>query len=234
MRFPETSAVGIPHPRVPGLVVVDEGFASKGTRDYFARRFLDGREIETYDALATRRQIDWLSGRIAAKDAVRHHLWQAGVGPIFPIEVEVHVEASGRPRIELAERLRPRALAVSIAHKHGLAAALVRDARAVGLDVERVEPRDDAFLELAFAPAERALFPAAPGRARDEAIARAWAAKEALGKRRGSGLEHNPRRLVVGALGPAGASGWVEVDVDGVRVETLVEDERVWAWTEDA
>ena len=67
-----------------------------------------------------------------------------------------------------------------------------RRRRRPGIDVEKIAPRGDAFEALAFADDELARVPAA---ARDEWITRMWAAKEAAGKARGTGLAGRPKDL---------------------------------------
>jgi len=123
-------------------------------------------------------------------------------------------------------------LAVSIAHKRGIAVALLgRDGRAPGIDVERVEPRDAAFERTAFADEERALLDtlapvgASGAELRHEWIARFWAAKEALSKARGTGLGGAPGRF------PIERVDGERIVVDGRSVDTLREDEWVLAWT---
>ncbi|MDX1661966.1 MAG: 4'-phosphopantetheinyl transferase superfamily protein, partial [Gemmatimonadota bacterium] len=187
-----------------------------------ARRYLDGEEIETYRSLGPRRKAGWLNGRIAAKDAVRRWHWERGGGPTYPIEVRIDGGGDRPPevRFDPAPDLR-----LSIAHKGPVAAAIVAEGRAVGLDLERIEPRDEGFDEVAFGPPERDLLPA--GGDRDEWRARFWAAKEALAKMRGTGLRGNPRAFPV-----TGTDGET-VTVDGTPVETRRRDEWIVAWTEE-
>jgi phosphopantetheine--protein transferase-like protein len=227
MLYPDRNALARAHPRIPGAFVLVPRLERVATRDYFARRFLSSPEIEIYRALNPRRQIEWLAGRIAAKDAVRSALWERGAQAVFPIEVEIVDEPSGRPNVVSA---RATDLAVSIAHKRGIAVALLGRGRgcAPGVDVERVEPRDAGFERTAFGEAERALLEriAAGGSdARLEWIARFWAAKEALAKARGSGLGGAPGRF------PIERVDGERLVVDGRPVDTLREGEWVFAWT---
>ena len=59
------------------------------TREQLERRFLGERERAEYEAQPPRSQRAWLAARIAAKDAVRDHLWSHEVGPLFPVEIEL-------------------------------------------------------------------------------------------------------------------------------------------------
>jgi phosphopantetheine--protein transferase-like protein len=233
MLYPDRNALARAHPRIPGAFTLVPRLERVATRDYFARRFLSSPEIETYRTLNPRRQIEWLAGRIAAKDAVRSVVWERGAEAVFPIEIEIVDEPSGRPTVVTK---RASDLAVSIAHKRGIAVALLgRDGRAPGIDVERVEPRDAAFERTAFADEERALLDAVSAgdprgsELRQEWIARFWAAKEALSKARGTGL--------FTGLGGAPTRYPIErvdgerIVVDGRSVDTLREGEWVLAWT---
>src|SRR5205823_13334747 len=140
----------------------------------------------------------WLAGRIAAKDAARDWLWRHGNGPIFPVEIAVDSEPSGRPVLRVPGGLD---LRVSIAHKGDVAVATVALGRDVGIDLERVEPRADGFEATALTDAERRVLP--EGEGRDAAVTLLWAAKEAVGKARGTGLAGRPRALEVTARGGA-------------------------------
>jgi acyl transferase domain-containing protein/phosphopantetheinyl transferase len=220
MIKPETNVLAEPHPRIPDCHVLRTDLSRTTTRDYFARRYLDMTGVEAYRAMNPRRQLDWLPGRIAAKDAVRHWLWRHGAGPLFPIEVQVESEPSGRPAVRCAGA---GDLRLSLAGKPGITAAIVADGRDVGLDVERVEPRDPGFERAAFGDAERTLLPA--GEERDAWVARFWAAKEAVAKCRGTGLAGAPRRL------PVQERDGERLVVDGQWVDTLAEGAIVYAWT---
>ncbi len=221
MINPENNTLSEPHPVIPDCHVFREGLARSATRDYFARRYLDAREIEAYRAMNPRRQLEWLPGRIAAKDAVRSFLWKRGAGPLYPIEVEILNEDGGRP---LARCAVGGDLRISIAGKRGIAVARVAEGRDVGIDLERVERREPAFEALAFGERELGLLPATD---RDEWVARFWAAKEALAKLRGTGLAGNPRRFEVGQRDGG------RLVVDGHPVETLADGGFAYAWTSD-
>ncbi|MDX1661106.1 MAG: beta-ketoacyl synthase N-terminal-like domain-containing protein, partial [Gemmatimonadota bacterium] len=171
-----------PHPDLPDGCWTPEPVDRPSAMEYFARRYLDGEEIETYRSLGPRRKAGWLNGRIAAKDAVRRWHWERGGGPTYPIEVRIDGGGDRPPEV----RFDPVPdLRLSIAHKGPVAAATVAEGRAVGLDLERIEPRHEGFDEVAFGAPERDLLPAGGGR--DEWRARFWAAKEALAKMRGTG-----------------------------------------------
>ena len=161
----------------------------------------------------------------AARLALRPHRRQ-GRGaraprapPVFPVEIALENDAEGRPRVGAPAR----DLRVSIAHKGDAAVAIAAAGHDVGIDVERVEPRDRAFAEIAFSDDELRLI--APSDDRDEWLTRLWAAKEAVGKARGTGLAGRPARAAHHRphrrAGPRRRPG----------VETRREGAHVVAWT---
>src|SRR6185295_2292 len=161
------------------------------TRERIARRFLGETERDEYERQTPRRQRSWLAGRIAAKDAVRTQLWRLGHGPLFPVEIAIANEPSGRPVVRTSTG---RNLRVSIAHKGDVAVALACERRPVGIDIERIETRGESFAELSFTEEELRLVKDEP---RDEAWTRLWSAKEAAAKACGTGLAGSPVRFPV-------------------------------------
>jgi hypothetical protein len=77
-------------------------------------------------------------------------------------------------------------------------AAIAVHGQPVGIDIERREPLDDAFLESICTPSER-------GRGLDPASL--WCSKEALAKALGDALAYDPRRLESPLLWPDWRSG---------------------------
>lgn len=136
-----------------------------------------------------KRKWEWLRGRVAAKDAVRFLK-----GAILPADVSVIApgEDDG-PRLgAIWPATWGSAPHVSITHKGEFAMAAAADADlydGVGIDVETIAPRGEAFITTAFAPSEQAHIAAQPeGAARDLFITRMWCAKEAAAKSFGVGL----------------------------------------------
>jgi phosphopantetheinyl transferase len=126
---------------------------------------------------------------------VRDLLWRLGEGPLFPVEVTIDNEPSGRP---VASAPGGRDVRVSIAHKDGIAVAMASEGRAVGIDVERVEARGEAFAAIALTRDELRLVDGEmEGPARDEGWTRLWCAKEAAAKAAGTGLGGAPHRFPV-------------------------------------
>lgn len=207
LMYPERNALAAPR---EDYVAVTEHWRAAASRELMMRRYLGERERVQHDAIGPRGRRGWLLGRIAIKDAVRLHRWKRGEGAIFPVEVEVRNEPSGRPVVDGGLR-------VSVAHKDELAVAIVSE-RDVGIDIERIEPRTDAFAGVAYTARELALGTG------DEHLARLWAAKEAVAKARGTGIT-DPKRFEVRAVD--GERFVIDDDV----VETRRDGNYVIAWT---
>ena len=209
LMYPELNVLAEPH---GDHVLVREHWRAAASRELMMRRYLGERERAAHEALGPRGRRGWLLGRIAVKDAVRMHAWRSGLRPIYPVEIEVTNDAQGRPSVVGSE------LPVSIAHKDDLAVAIVGEpGQTVGIDLERIEPRTDAFIDIAYTAAERALA------TDDEQRARLWAAKEAVAKARGTGIT-DPKKLEVRALGE-------RLAIDEFVVDTRREGDYVVAWT---
>ncbi len=199
---------------VPGNVVLfDDRYDTAILRDYISRRYLTASERATYDTLSPKRRRQWLAGRVAAKDAVRNYLRDRsaieaprrqsssveprGLEPIYPQEVLIENDAAGAPKVRSnVTDVVPQALQVSIAHKGTLAAAIVGE-QSVGIDLERVEPRDANFVSLVFNDAECALL--RDDEDDDSAYTRGWVVKEAAAKAAGTGLGGRLRDFVIDA-----------------------------------
>jgi phosphopantetheinyl transferase len=111
---------------------------------------------------------------------------------------------------------------VSIAHSDKIAVALATEGTDPGIDVERVEPRTEAFAALSFSAEELSLL---PGVDRDEWLTRFWCAKEAVGKARGTGLAGSPRTLRIMSLEGE------RLLVEDKWVESMLIGDYVVAWT---
>jgi acyl transferase domain-containing protein/phosphopantetheinyl transferase len=188
LKAPDRLALAQPQPG--GWVLAREGWPDSASRDVVRRRFLGRAERAEYDTRNPNAQRQWLLGRIAAKDAVRHHLWAHSDRPIFPIEVGVTNDERGRP---LVTGPTDADLRVSIAHTTSLGVALVAEGVDVGIDVEAVAPRSATFEATTLSAAEQAVVGTAEGIERDLLLTRCWAAKEAAAKAAGTGLQGRPK-----------------------------------------
>jgi 3-oxoacyl-(acyl-carrier-protein) synthase/phosphopantetheinyl transferase len=220
--FPEHNRIAQRQPG--GWYLVHERWPDPATRELIMRRYLSAAERADYQRHNPRVARQRLLGRIAVKDAVRQWLWDAGAGPVFPIEVTVSNDPSGRPRVAGPFTEAPE---VSLAHTGSLAAAVVGNpgcSPRVGIDIELITDRDERTVAAIFTDAERRLLNALSSSVaeRPSWVARFWAAKEAVGKAAGTGLGGRPHRFAVErvdgdrllvATGDGVTSRWVQTEV---------------------
>lgn len=190
-----------------GLFVFDLPFRSNWTRVMLTKSYLTGRETARVDGSKTmghRNAI--LRGVVAAKDGLKQWLaLHRGVDTLFPSEIEIGHDEHGAPVGIVAGQAAP--LALSISHKPDIAAVLVGGAQRVGIDVECIETRGDAFERLNYDADEITFFAAQPDTERAFWQTLFWTAKEAWGKCNGRGLAGAPRRIRVREVRSVGA-GW--------------------------
>ncbi|MDT0377528.1 beta-ketoacyl synthase N-terminal-like domain-containing protein [Streptomyces sp. DSM 42041] len=236
-RFPGQNTLSTLEP--DGPAVVHERWPDLATRELIMHNMLGSAERARYEELPPIRRRQWLLGRIAAKDAVRGLLWREGEGEVYPAEIALHNDASGRP---LATGVHGRTLGeltVSLAHRAEVAVALARRGPC-GVDVEEITERPRATVEAACGPEERELLDTLVSSGGDDEpvwFTRFWAAKEAVAKARGTGLAGRPAAFRVVAADP----DQVRVAVDGTTYDvsvrltanpsTLPERRYVLAWT---
>jgi phosphopantetheinyl transferase len=218
--------------------------------DAEARRYFDGREWSGLleDRRPEKRRLQRIWGRVAAKAAAIEAIRRNGGRDVRPEALRIEPDAHGRPVLGWAGpgALECPAPGVSIAHTDGVAVGLahVDPSRPIGVDVERVVPREPRFVELALEPGGLAWLDALatdPG-TRAAWVARLWCAKEAAGKATGRGLVVGPGSVsieggepatgtVLVALGPqlAGVAPGLAARV--LRVRTGTRGDFAWAWT---
>ncbi|MFF4160942.1 beta-ketoacyl synthase N-terminal-like domain-containing protein [Streptomyces sp. NPDC001678] len=237
-RRPGHSTVSLLHDG--GWHLVFDHWPDPASRELTVRNLMGGAERRAYADQPPRRRRQWLLGRIAAKDAVRHHLWQHGAGPVFPAEIRVRNDTAGRPHPEGVHGRELPPLGLSLAHCQEAAVALVRPAGAapVGIDIEEITERPAATRDAVLAEDEQELFERLGGGPR--ALSRIWAAKEAAAKAEGTGLRGRPRdfRVRVDEGGrstvraPSGRSHSVSF-AETANPSGLPSRRYVVAWTED-
>lgn len=241
-RAPERNTLSMAQPG--GWALLHDRWPDLASRELYMRNHLGAAERIAYERAAPRQRRSLLLGRIAVKDAVRHHLWDAGAGPLFPAEIRVGNDEAGRPFVTGNHTDAVPPLAVSLAHCADVGVAMVRAAGVrVGIDVQQVVEHPDSTVEFSLSDAEKALLDDA---ARDGARSRAvwfttfFAAKEAVAKAEGTGFRGNPKHFQVVAV--ADDELTVVVDRRRYRVRTtsirnpddLPERTCVVAWTEQA
>ncbi len=138
-----------------------------------------------------------------------------------PSQLAFTYAAMGKPR------LADSGICFNLSHSHGLAVCAVAMGREVGIDVERVRPRDsfDQIAERFFSPREFAAYQQVPEAQRLRAFFECWTRKEAFLKARGSGLAFpldqfdvsfgpgNPAALLHVADEPHAAARWIMADL---------------------
>ncbi|HEX2065382.1 MAG TPA: 4'-phosphopantetheinyl transferase superfamily protein, partial [Candidatus Thermoplasmatota archaeon] len=182
-------------PEVAGLHFAAEPVADAPLDD----RFSAAEKAQHARLTVPKRAQEWRAGRLAAKQAI------AQLRPARPADIEVRGDEAGRPQAFVAGQ--PAGVHLSLTHRGGLAVAAAATNAPVGIDLETIEPKPQAFLEEAFSTAElKELVDAAAG-GEDVAaqVACRWTAKEAALKRAGVGLRSDLRAHEVEADGQGGA-----------------------------
>jgi phosphopantetheinyl transferase len=206
-------------------------------KDLWASLVLTRRERERFaEHLGPElRQIEWLSGRTAAKDAIRNFLRKHERLELLPADIEIIHDEHGRPVAtgEWTQDLRA-VPGLSLAHSEGLAVALAGDGsngRRFGIEVQAIRELKPDFETLVLTTDEQRLLDMAPQPARAEWLLRLWCVKEAVSKALGRGLIEGP--LSVQILSLDTQTGVVIAAPQGKHVEAVPEasGEKLLAYT---
>lgn len=189
---------------------------------------------------AATRRIEWLLGRVAAKDAVRRYLLMHHQMLCAAADIPVWADDSGKPHPHGAWRDQvPVNLDLSIAHTPGLIIAAVAANARIGIDLERIgRDLSEDFTQGVFTTEEHEI--AAHSGDGPTTMLRFWCAKEALSKALGTGIRYSPSDLHVRSADLV--SGRIEMEVSGqwldvfrqmrkhpVTVQTSLFDNHVFA-----
>lgn len=167
----------------------------------------------------TKRYVEFLTRRYTAKRALATVLGRDGaVNELARIEVRNH--PSGAPFVLVDGQ--PAPIEVSISDRAGWAVCLLGAPGVahgpLGIDLEIVEPRSDAFVEDFFTARERETVRALPaGEPRSEAANLIWSAKEAALKVMKVGLRADTREVEVDYDAEGRADGWAPMTVTARR-----------------
>ena len=144
-----------------------------------ATSVLSEREAAFFQTLKLpKRKTEWLGGRLALKRVVSAHVRL----PIQAIEILPHAE-NGKPQLLIGGKRSM--LPFSITHSNGYAvAAIAPQAQYIGIDLEKIAPRINAWKTDFFHPTELT------GEG-DEFLTTLWTQKEAIVKLLGTGLAIN-------------------------------------------
>jgi malonyl CoA-acyl carrier protein transacylase/phosphopantetheinyl transferase len=169
-------------------------------------------ELKQFRGLRTsdKQKSDWVFGRMAAKDAARQ-LWFARHGRrLFPADIQITHDEHGKPSAHyVGQGCETGFPHVSISHCNGLLAGLASVRPYVGVDVEKIEPREASFEAVAFSEHERGLL--AQFAERSEGVTRLWCAKEAVAKAVGRGLSQGTHSVLVREIDPNNGDALVEL-----------------------
>jgi acyl transferase domain-containing protein/phosphopantetheinyl transferase len=206
-------------------------------QDLWASLVLSRRERRAFRDLkgpAARKQ-EWLTGRTAAKDAVRMFLKKRYELDLFPADIEIGQDEYGRPIVggPWTQGL-PTVPRLSLTHSNGIAVAIVgheSDGTYLGIDLEAVRELPSSFESVAFVEDERPLLAVIPQSARTEWILRLWCAKEAIAKALGRGLLDGPQSVRIQAFDLR--TGMVIVVLQGKLAEAFADfiDSELLAYT---
>lgn len=167
----------------------------------------------------TKRYVEFLTRRWTAKRALARLLARETT-PAALAALEIGNHPGGAPFVLVDGR--PADIEVSISDRAGWAVCLLGRPGAahgaLGIDLEIVESRSDAFVEDFFTAAERDTVRALPaGAARDEAANLIWSAKEAALKVLKVGLRADTREVEVDYDTERRADGWAPMTVTARR-----------------
>ena len=156
------------------------------------------------------RRMEWLFGRIAAKDAVRRCLLArySRKWPSADIRIESDEQGKPHPQGEW-RRLCGAPMDISITHTSDQIIAAVAPNARIGIDVERRDRvLSEEFIAAAFSPLEQEV--AAESGDGATTLLRFWCAKEALSKALGSGLRYGTGDLCARSIDTA--TGRIEME----------------------
>lgn len=162
-------------------------------------------EWRALDKVALPRRREWLTGRAAIKEAVRHWVYERTGQLLYPADIEVGHDDAGAPCVDgwWTESLvdAPR---VSLAHDAtACIAALAAPELPVGVDLERLDrPLQPDLVANSFAAGEESLLAGLSGADHHERVLRIWCAKEAAAKCLGTGLLGDPAAFRIVAADP--------------------------------
>ena len=161
------------------------------------RARLDGFRFE-------KRRRDWLLGRWAAKIAL---LGITGLSQRDINRFEISSEPDGAP-LPMLDGRRCR-VQLSLSHSNDRAFATVsHGTKALGCDIELVEPRSAEFVDTYFTASERDYVERVEPGSRDSLVTLIWSAKESTLKALHTGLQVDTRSVEVHDDGDSADGGW--------------------------
>jgi 4'-phosphopantetheinyl transferase len=151
-----------------------------------------------------KRRRDWLLGRWAAKIAL---LGVSGLPERDIKRFEIASAPNGAPLPRLDGR--PYQARLSLSHSNNRAFSTVSaGTRALGCDIELVEPRSEVFVETYFTESERVHVERTSPLFRDSLVTKIWSAKESTLKALRTGLQADTRSVEVIDNGDCAGADW--------------------------
>jgi phosphopantetheine--protein transferase-like protein len=158
----------------------------------------DAEAREHAGKVVPKRAEEWLTGRIALKKSVRRLLATSdGQAPALK-KIRIVPDAQGKPAAELSHRPGVPVAELSLSHSNGLAIAAAAAPglfEGLGVDLEKVAPRSDAWINDYFTEDE--IRAAGDDDSRWLEFTRMWCLKEAALKALGTGLRFDLRDINV-------------------------------------
>ncbi|MFO7936290.1 MAG: 4'-phosphopantetheinyl transferase superfamily protein [Kiritimatiellia bacterium] len=162
---------------------------------------------------ATNRKVEWLFGRIAAKESLRRYLANFQQARWTSADIDIWPDDSGKPH-PLGNWSQHSAthLDLSIAHTSTLIVAAVAANARLGIDIEKVNRSlSDEFTRGVFNDSELEI--AAHTGEGPAAILKLWCAKESISKAFGVGIRYSPKDLQIISMDPV--SGNIQLEATG-------------------
>ena len=189
--------------------------------EFLARAYLTMEEYARYRQFAGKpRAIEWLMGRLVAKDAVRaFHARHGADEYLHPASFALEADDSGKPYVAGIEG---ETIQVSLAHKDRYAIA-VASTFPVGIDLEKMEPRQKGFAQMILNEEEKPFLQDLSEKlGEDVALTLLFSAKEAASKAIGTGLRPSPKAFQIVRL--ADQRLWVQVQDQVIPVQCYFDE----------
>lgn len=203
----------------PGIFLFGNAYSRVVSWDFILKRYFNQTEKKHHNELLPNKKKTWMISRVAVKDAVRNLLNTEKKEACYPITFEVFSDEFRKPHVKggLTDGIH-----ISIAHKDTDAVGIARFDRPVGIDMETIEERSPAFLDLVFNDHELELLAT---KDKIEWATRFWVAKEAYGKFLGKGLQGNPKAYTIEKI-----SG-EEMTINNITIKTIKHKNYIIGWT---
>jgi 4'-phosphopantetheinyl transferase len=175
------------------------------------REWLSALEVERMVSMRfTKRRSEWLLARWTGKQAIAHHLGLGlNVADLARVELRSVMAgaAKGAPEVFVDGARVP--VAVSMTDRAGWAVCTVGGGRAIGCDLELVEPRSLAFVRDYLTTSEQDIVWDPPFEASPDLLANLiWSAKESALKVLRTGLRRPTRSVEVAFESDVSTRGW--------------------------